>query len=376
MKPIRVFFVLPVMKGGGAEKVASVLLNHIDRDRFVLTLVLFNKTGEYLRNVPADVEIVDLEKRNKFGFFALILRLRRLIRKRRPDIVMSSLYYPNIITVLARLGLDCRTRVIVTEHSNHRKLLPFKRFRKVVRRLMSFTYRRADRIVTVSQTLMDDLVSDFGIDAGRFRVIHNPNETEKVLGESREDVAHPFFDSGEDGFVVIGVGRLSRAKNFDLLIRAAAGARRKLPLRLIIVGEGEDRAFLEDVVRQENLEEHVAFVGFQNNPYNWIARSDLFVLSSAWEGFGIVLAEAQICGTAVVATNCHGGTNEIVTDGVDGRVVPVGDLKALTGAIEEIAGDRILRESFVAKGLENARRFDCATIVPRYEQVFEESLSL
>ncbi len=368
----KVFFVLPVMKGGGAEKVASILINHLDRTKYALSLVLFNKEGEYLDTIPPDVEIIDLAKRSRFDFVTLVLKLRRLIRARKPDLVVSSLYYPNIITVLAVLLARTGCKVVVTEHSNHVKLLPYKRFASIVRLLMSFTYRRAHRIVAVSKCVRNDLAVDFKIGPEPFRVIYNPLEWDAIEALSAAPLSHPFFDDGRERFVVVGVGRLTRAKNYDMLIEAVASARHKIPASLLLVGHGELEEDLKQRVRELKMDAHVDFVGFQENPYQWMKRSDLFVMSSSWEGFGIVIAEAMACGVPVISTACHGGTNEIVTDGENGRVVPVGDSDALAAAIVEIAEDKAHREEMVRKGLERARGFDCTAVVARYEEVLDE----
>jgi len=375
MQRKKLFFVLPVMKGGGVEAVASVLMNHVDRDRYALTLVLFNKEGEYLRRVPSDVEIVDLDKRGWLGFFTLIWKLRRLIRARKPDILLSSLYYPNIITVLARLLAGPGSKVVASEHNHHERLLRYKRFRRLVRRLMSFTYRRACMIVAVSGNIKNALVADFRIDPDRVRVIYNPMESDAVRELSAEEVAHPFFEAGEERFVVIGAGRLTRQKNFALLIRALARAREEIPACLLILGQGEMERPLRELAAKLGVAEFVDFVGFQHNPYKWMKRSDLFVLSSSWEGFGIVIVEAMLCGIPVISTDCPAGPSEIIADGRCGRLVPVEDAGALAAAIVAIARDGSLREKYVREGLANAARFDHSVIVPQYERLFEEILA-
>lgn len=371
----KVLFVLPVMKGGGAEKVALSLLENLDRSRFEPRLALFNKEGEYLRNVPGDVEIFDLGKKSRLSFFSLILKLRRLVREQRPDVVLSSLYYPNMITVLSRLGTGAGPRVILSEHSNHKKLLRYKRFSGLVRRLMAFTYRRADRIVTVSAALKDDLVSDLGVAQERIDVIYNPTDNAAVQELSAEEVSHPFFDDGGEGFVVVSVGRLTRAKNYEVLLEAMAAVRREAPARLIIVGHGELEASLKARTRELGLDDCVGFVGFQHNPYKWLKRSDLFVLASSWEGFGIATVEAMACGTPSIMSACHNGRNEIITDREDGLVVPVGDAAALSAAILELAGNEELREKLIRGGLARAGQFDSAQIVKRYEEVIDSVLT-
>jgi glycosyltransferase involved in cell wall biosynthesis len=298
-----------------------------------------------------------------------------LIRVRKPDILLSSLYYPNIITVLARLLAGSPTRVVVTEHNHHKRLLRYKRFRRIVWRLMSFTYRRASKIVTVSADIKDALVSDFRIDPEQLRAIYNPLESDAIRELSAEEVAHPFFEPGEERFVVIGVGRLTRQKNFGLLIRALARAREEIPACLLILGQGEMERSLRDLADRLGVSEVVDFVGFQHNPYKWMQRSDLFVLASSWEGFGIVIAEAQLCGIPAISADCPAGPSEIITDGRSGLLVPSENVDALAAAIVRIARDDRLRERLVEGGLASAARFDHSVIVPQYEKLFEELLA-
>ena len=134
---------------------------------------------------------------------------------------------------------------------------------------------------------------------------------------------------------VLGIGRLTRQKDFPTLIRAFAVVRRQRPLRLIILGEGRDRAALEQLAAREGVGADVALPGFQANPYAWLARARLFVLSSAWEGSPNALTEAMALGVQVVATDCRSGPRELLDAGRYGQLVPVGDAEALAGAMRE-----------------------------------------
>jgi len=369
----KVYLVLPVMKGGGVEQVSLVLLKHLDRTRYELKLVLFRREGEYLDRVPADVEIIDLHKKNRLSFFGLIVKLARLIRIDKPDILLSSLYYPNIVSVLACILSASRyTKVIICEHNHHKKLLPFKRLRRCAWHLMRYTYRRADRIIAVSRNIKKTLAEDFEIDPHRIVPIYNPMETVEIRRRSREAVRHPFLEKDRRGVTIVGVGRLTRQKNFALLIEALTRVRREIPASLLILGQGGARGALEALTRELGVEQHVAFPGFQQNPYKWMRRADLFVLPSDWEGFGIVIVEAMICGVPVVSTDCPSGPNEIIRDRENGRLVTVGDAAHLAEAIVELARDRELAEKFVRNGFENARRFDFRRTLQQYEHTIEE----
>jgi glycosyltransferase involved in cell wall biosynthesis len=143
---------------------------------------------------------------------------------------------------------------------------------------------------------------------------------------------HPWFADGGPP-VVLGVGRLTRQKDFESLVRAFAQVRQHRPARLLILGEGEERSALEALVRELGLESDVALPGFQAGAQACMTRAAVFVLSSAWEGLPTVLIEALAAGTTVVATDCPSGPREILRGGELGRLVPPGDVEALARGI-------------------------------------------
>jgi glycosyltransferase involved in cell wall biosynthesis len=162
-------------------------------------------------------------------------------------------------------------------------------------------------------------------------IIHNPVFTEALHRKADKEVEHPWFNS--DVEVLLGVGRLTPQKDFATLLRTVARLREDRDVRLIILGEGEERDQLQDLCRELGIADHVDLHGFVDNPIKYMARSDVFVLSSVWEGFGIVVVEALASGTPVVSTCGDEGPGEILEDGRYGRLVPSGDDKALSEAI-------------------------------------------
>jgi glycosyltransferase involved in cell wall biosynthesis len=166
----------------------------------------------------------------------------------------------------------------------------------------------------------------------RVEVVYNPVITPAMLAQARQQPDHPWFGAGQPP-VILGVGRLTRQKDFPTLIRAFAEVRRRRPARLIILGEGEDRPELEALIGELGLADHVALPGFRDNAMAYLAGSALFVLSSAWEGLPTVLIEALAAGARVVSTDCPSGPREILQDGRLGVLVPVGDAPALARAM-------------------------------------------
>jgi len=198
-------------------------------------------------------------------------------------------------------------------------------------------YPRADAVVAVSKGVADDLIDRVGIPRNVVRVIYNPTFDREILSLMQEEASHPWLHDGGPP-VILSVGRLFPQKRFDTLIQAVSMASRRRPLRAIILGEGDERGRLESLSRELGVANDVSLPGFVNNPYAFMARADLYVMSSAWEGFPNTLVEAMACGLPVVSTDCPSGPSEIIgryTTGPQrvGTLVPVEDPPKLSEAI-------------------------------------------
>jgi len=176
------------------------------------------------------------------------------------------------------------------------------------------------------------IISTAGLPRERIQVIYNPVLTPQIPSMAAMPLDHPWFAPGEPP-VILGAGRLRREKDFASLIRAFARLRTQRPVRLVILGEGEERAALEALVQVLGIESVVSLPGFVENPFTYMSKATVFVISSVWEGFGNVLVEAMACGMPVVSTDCPSGPSEILEYGRYGPLVPVGDIEALAEAI-------------------------------------------
>jgi glycosyltransferase involved in cell wall biosynthesis len=258
----------------------------------------------------------------------------RYLRREKPLALLSTLDHANIVALWAKRLSGSQARIVVrvtstiTFSSNNASSLRGR----LVPWLIRCFYLKADGIVAVSKGVAQDLSRNFGIPAERIKVIYNPAVTPELFKRAKEPVEHPWFAPGQPP-VILGVGRLTKAKNFPTLIRAFALVRRQRPARLMILGEGEERPRLEALVKELGLEEDVALPGFIDNPYAYMARAGVFVLSSAWEGLPYVLIQSMACGCPVVSTDCPSGPAEILENGKYGPLVPVGDVEVLAEAI-------------------------------------------
>jgi glycosyltransferase involved in cell wall biosynthesis len=175
--------------------------------------------------------------------------------------------------------------------------------------------------------------------------------------------------------VVVAFGRLISRKGFDDLLKAFRIVRDKMKSRLIIIGDGEEHNNLQNLSYSLSLEDDVTLTGYLDNPYEILSSADVFVLSSRWEGFGNVIIEAMACGVPVISTDCPYGPNEIITHGVNGLLVPVGDVQAMAEAIVTLLRDRALRTSLAEAGRKRAQDFSVDKMVAEYEKVFERVAS-
>jgi glycosyltransferase involved in cell wall biosynthesis len=225
-------------------------------------------------------------------------------------------------------------------------------------------YHWADAVVAVSQGVADDLRRITGLGEDKVRVIYNPVITPAVFNNAEEPLEHAWFAQGEPP-VVLGVGRLTAQKDFATLIRAFRQVRNHCEARLVILGEGQERSRLEAMLKELGLSGDASLPGFVDNPYPYMKHAAVFVLSSRWEGFGIVVAEALALGSPVVATNCPSGPAEILGGGRWGQLVPVGATTEMARAVVTI-----LSGQCEIDGQERASDFTIERVIPQYAEVF------
>lgn len=322
---------MPSLAGGGAERIMLTLAEAFAECGYRVDLVVTRAVGALAGEIPASVRLVDLgAKRIATSLPALV----RYLRNDRPDALLSALAPANCIAVWARRLAGGATRLVLSEHNTLSQSTrgSCNRRERILPALMRRYYPNADAVVAVSAGVADDLAFTIGLERQRIEVIYNPVVTERLHRLAEVPIEHPWFGDSAPP-VILGVGRLTAAKDFATLIRAFARLRKQRALRLLILGEGEERAGLEALVRRLGVGDDVAMPGFVINPYPYMKHASQFVLSSKWEGLPTVLIEAMACGTPVVSTDCPSGPAEILEGGKWGRLVPVGDETALAEAI-------------------------------------------
>ena len=328
--PRRLAVFVPDLKGGGTERVMSVLAGGFAGHGHRVDLVLARAEGPFLAAIPPEVRIVELGRK---GVLRCLPDLVRYLRRERPDTLFSAMSHANVVALLANRLAGSPSRVVVSERTSFVETRRnFRSLRdRTTRLLMRATYRWADSVIVVAEAIIEELHRGLRLDRARLRTIPNPVVTRELRARAEEEPACPLFGQGRP--VILAAGRLSFEKDFHTLLRAFALVRHRRDAALVIIGEGPDREGLERLARSLGVADHFALPGFVANPYAYMRAASLFVLSSRFEGMPGVVVQAMACGTPIVSTDCRTGPREILEDGKWGELVPVGDPIAIADAI-------------------------------------------
>lgn len=327
----KIAFFVSELHGGGAQRVVLNLAKEFAERGIEVDLILARAEGVYLSQIPSNVRLVDLKAPRLIASFPALVKYLKI---QKPKILISALQGANLLAIWARSFSRVETRLIITVHNTlSHESKNYVHFRyKLIPYLMRYFYTWADNIVAVSKGGAKSLVDTINLPSEIIKVVYNPIFTPEISEKAKEIVNNPWL-SQEQPPVILGVGRLNKQKDFPNMIHAFAKVRAVRKVRLVILGEGEERESLETLIQDLELDDEVSLPGFIENPYAYMAKAAVFVLSSAYEGFGNVLVEAMACGTTVVSTNCESGPAEILEGGKYGKLVPIGDSDALADAI-------------------------------------------
>jgi glycosyltransferase involved in cell wall biosynthesis len=331
--PPRVAVFVSFSGAGGVERMIINLVRGFAAAGVGVDLLLVKARSAHLEELPPEVNVIRLAGGHTLtSLFALAGYLRR----NRPQALLAAKDRAGRVAVLARMlsavPVRLAIRIGTTVSGALRDAGALKRWWWFSG--MRLFYRRADAVIAVSQGVADDIAAITGLDPRRIEVVANPVVTPALAAKAAEPVDHPWL-TGEGPPVIMGAGRLTRQKDFATLLRAFARVRSQRPCRLLILGDGRERAELERLARELGVAADVGLPGFVSNPYAYMARARLFVLSSRWEGSPNVLTEALALGVPVVATDCPSGPREILRQGEVGPLVEVGDVDAMAAAMLE-----------------------------------------
>ncbi len=309
--------------------------------------------------VPGDIAFHGLGHRK---ISRAIPGIVNIIKKINPDIILSTLDHLNLALLLVKPFLPSKTLLFLREcnltssnlSSGFKNLI----FRILKKRLLNF----ADKIICPANAIKNDLQINFGIRPEKMITIYNPVQ----VGEIRSNL-HPHSPAKHSpDYKIVSAGTLEYRKGFDLLINAMSKiVKKNNKIHLTLLGDGPEKESLRKQINSLSLSNNVTLEGYQENPYLYFSRADLFVLSSRYEGLPNALLESLACGTPVIAFNCPGGIDEIIVNESQGILVPENDVQALSIAIE-----KQIRSHKHPKGSLLPDKFDIKTVVPAYEELF------
>lgn len=369
----KIIFFLPSLEAGGTERNVVNLANAMNLDGYEVLLILGEKKGDFVQELNPGIPIIDVCAPHSMGlFFALV----KFFKTHNEGIFVSAFPRINIIVLAAKIFSGFSGKVIVTEHSVFSMLPIISRnawrgaFARVFMPwLAKMLYPRADAIICVSEGIAKDLASIIGRDI-KINVIYNPIISDTVYALADSPVDHSwFFDPNVP--VILAAGRLVACKDYPTLLAAFALLVKQRPVRLVILGDGPEKKSLEKLTEKLGLSRQVSFLGFKENPYAYMKKASVFVLSSLQEGFGNVIIEAMACGVPVVATDCPVGPGEIITHRENGILVPVQDPKELARVVLEILSNPSLRQVLSVGGKVRAELFSVKRGVLEYEKIFQ-----
>lgn len=383
----KLLFLVDNLADGGAQRVASEVGQGLS-DEVEVKAVLFENRVTYVWNHRVE----SLELKNSpiaigklIGLIKKIVRLRAIVAAERPIAVLSFMEGANYLNILVRmLTAKNRYRCIISVHTNLSKALFVGGYLSAIHRFMiRLLYNRADKVIAVSHGVAKDLVESFAVDERQIEVIHNPVDLRSITMLGNQNEINLRLDA--DIPYIANLGRLTYAKGHRLLLQAFRLILGHVRCRLVIIGDGELRAELEEEAKDQRVSSEVLFAGYRSNPFPLLSRARVFAFPSIYEGFAIALVEAMACGCPVVATDCDYGPREILApttayrsgdDGVAGVeeqefgiLVPPNNAARLAEGMLAMLTDEGKRQHYAKMAVRRAQDFDVLKVARRYESI-------
>lgn len=367
----RILFLIHDLGHGGAEKVLVNLVNNMDKNKFDITVMALFGGGVNEQFLSPNVKLINCFKKPIHGNSYLMKLfspklLHKLLIREDYDIEIAYLEGPS-----ARIIGGCnnkKTRLISWIHSEHHDK---KRAAKSYRSFSEFyrCYQQFDKIICVSETVKNDFYSIYHID-NKMEVLYNTIESEKIVRLSHEQIKEDIFDNQE--FNIVGVGKILKNKGFDRMARILKRLREDgYPIHWFALGIGEEQEHIEKFLQEYDLQDYFTFLGYQTNPYKYVAKCDLFVCASFAEGFSTATTEALIVGTPVCTVEVS-GMKEMLGNNNEFGIITKNTEEDLYFGIKKLIENRNLLEYYKKKAKERGKSFSAEKTTKAVEAMLQE----
>ena len=378
---MKIFFLIPSLEKGGIERSLSRISKGLI-DKGWEVVLLTNEVSEegksYFENSVELIQVTTpFKDKNSLIFqifknLILFFKFKKIINKNKVDLVLAAKNFP--MAIFLKKYSKSKFKLFLREAVDPFVAVKNQRFyifRKFIIYLKKKLYPSADKIIAISEGVKKTLVNEFKIKANKIDVIYNPAADHRILEMAKEKVEENYLDKN---FNIINIGRLTKQKDHITLLKALKIVLKKIQCNLLIIGEGSERKNINKFIIDNNLENNVNLVGYKSNPWKYLHRADLFVLSSIWEGFGNVIVESMILGVPVISSDCKSGPSEILNNGKHGDLFKIRDHKKLSELIIEEFNSKKLKDK-VNKAKERSQDFSINKITSKYEESFKKLLT-
>lgn len=381
-RAVNMLFLLPSYTFGGAERTSLNLLNHLNTDRFRVTLMTSRNLFPYFQHLdlkdllPVEDIGIDVWFTKPRKFMQDISKIASLLRQIQPELSFGMMHYPSSLLVFAKHMFHLNMKTVVSPRGPSVEYLKYFEQNIFRKKYLNYIFRffcsRADGVIVASNGMLEECRTHYRVKPSCIRVIPNCVDlTDAKLSAKTETE----LDIPEGYTVIATAGRLEREKNLSFLIPVFAKVRDAGRFKLVIVGDGTEKSFLQDRVKQLRVEDDVIFTGYQKNPYAIIRQSDIFLHTCLFEGFANAIIEAMACRVPVVAVDCPYGPRDIITNAKNGFLISMDDQAKLVDIILKLTSDHTLRATIAENGYQRALDFSCEGMTQGYEDFFEKIMN-
>lgn len=365
----KIAFYMHNFNGGGAEKVTIKTAEELANRGYDVTLIMRENKGILSNNIPVNIKVIDLKINGNSKIFKNlinIVKLGKLLKENDYEVIFGVTFNMSVLLALSSMLYINKSRLFAIMHSTiSQEKHKLMRIRKII---MNKVSKKFEKIIFVSEGARVDYIKTMNIDSIKTTTIYNPIVSKEISKKENENVDCDWINYKNDYKIIINIGRLTIEKNQKLLLNAIKLVSKKEKVKLIVLGDGALKDKLNKIAEENGISDIVKFYGFVNNPYSFLAKADLLVLSSKYEGLPTVLIEALACGCNVVSTDCPTGPNEILENGTYGKLVPLDNEEEMASAILYMLNDGKISSDVLKK---RSEKFSVENSIKKYIKLME-----